>query len=208
MERKLKPQLEKTNVKFDIERRRVVLSALLISILVVLSVFNQTLFAPSKSTPVSGGRGIASVEGFAVDQKAETQWEYKLAKQVSHPEADAERDMASIGQMPSGLEQFRFGLLENKYQFNFKEGKVSALRFPEDSPDRPKYITEAKNFLLDHSTLFSVPFKTAKFDSKKASGENQSETFKLLDKDSKPIGQATVVTDQYGRLLSLEVNSL
>jgi hypothetical protein len=198
---------ENSKVRFDLEHRKVVLSASLVSILVVLSVFNQTLFSPAKSTPVRQARGIASMEDSPEVQQLQTQWEYRLAKQMAHFDAESgERDTASIGQMPSPMEQLRFGLLENKYQFNFKEGKVSALHFPENSPDRPKYITEGKTFLLEHQKLFAIDFKNVKQAARKPADDKTTESFSLLDGDLKTIGNATVVTDQYGRLLSVELN--
>ncbi|HEX4922514.1 MAG TPA: hypothetical protein VFV50_00440 [Bdellovibrionales bacterium] len=198
--------MENKNPRTQLENRKVVLSAALIAVLVVVSVLNQNMFSPAQSTPVpvSMGRGLASVES----PQVQTEWEYKLAKQMAQSETDGTRDMASIGQMPSPIEQFRFGLLENKYQFNFDEGKIASLTFPESSPDRPKYITEGKDFVLQHSGLFKVAFKGVKTASKETEGENVRETLNLLDGDQKAVGKAVVVTDQYGRLLSLQIDGL
>lgn len=191
----------------ELEGRKVVLTASIISILVVLSVFNQNIFAPSKSA-THQGREIAcdSSSGFCPEvAPINTEWEYKLARQMAQNDTGAERDLSSIGQMPSALEQFRFGLLENKYRFNFSDGKISSIQFPETSPDRPKYINERAEFLNKYSNLFSVSFKSTELALKETSGENVKETYSLLDSDRKPAGQAVIVTDQYGRLISLDV---
>lgn len=198
--------MENKNPRSELENRKVVLSAALVAVLVVVSVLNQNVFTPAKSTPVpvSMGRGLASVES----PQVQTEWEYKLAKQMAQNETDGSRDMASIGQVPSPVEQLRFGLLENKYQFNFDDGKVASVKFPEASPDRPKYITTGKDFVLEHSRLFTVAFKDAKTASKETEGETVRETLSLLDGEQKAVGKAVVVTDQYGRLLSLEIDGL
>ncbi len=209
--RKMERVSQDEKASFEVESRKVVLSASLVSILIVLSVFNQNIFSPAKSTPVQQARGIAcdpSMGGCPELVPLNTEWEYKLAKQMAQGETEGERDLSSIGQLPSPIEQFRFGLLENKYQFNFDEGKVSGIQFPEKSPDRPKYITEPEAFLKDHAGLFSVAFKSTQLASKETAGENVKATFDLKDSDDKATGRAVIVTDQYGRLLSLDINSL
>jgi hypothetical protein len=199
---------EVEKVSLELEGRKVVLTASLVSILIVLSIFNQNIFSPAKSTPVQQDRGIACdpASGLCPElAPLNTEWEYKLAKQMAQNDTQGERDLSSIGQLPSPIEQFRFGLLENKYRFNFDDGKISSIQFPDESPDRPKYITEREEFLKSHAALFSVPFKSIKLALKENSGENVKETFNLLDGENKTTGKAVIVTDQYGRLISVDI---
>jgi hypothetical protein len=145
----------KTSAQGHFDQKKIILSISMISIMMLVSVFNQLLLTPQKPKG-NQSRAIASFgdsRDFSFNQ-VQRDWEYKLAEKLSK---EGSKDMSSIGRRPDPFDQLRFGLLEGKYSFLLENGKIKKIEFVETDTDRPKYINR-KDFLETHNGLLDVSF--------------------------------------------------
>lgn len=193
-------------VSFEIEKKRLLLSGSIVSLLFIASIINTSLLnGPANSTDRSAGRSIASVDGSAHFQRDED-YERKLARQLSQHSA---RAPASLGTPPSAVDKLRFGFLEGKYAVRFANGKVREIEFTDsaNASDEPRYLTDRAKFLSEYKGLLSVPFATAKSQTREIENKKVHETYKLFGDGLRPVGVAIFEMDIYGRLLSMKVES-
>ncbi len=188
----------KTSTRYDLEQKKVLVSASLFSIVLVATLANRTLLshsiAPSASSQ-NESRGLASVDNELIT-KPQTLIIQELSKST-------ERQPASLGRTPTAEEKLRFGLLEGKYMIRFSKGKITQIQFHDDMQSGvPKYVESPKSFLESHRDLLAVPFEHAVLNDKKIYPTKVLEIYDLVQ-TNKPVGQVQFELDIYGRLLSM-----
>jgi hypothetical protein len=184
-----------SKVNFNLEQRKVLLSASLVSVIALISLVNQTLGLRGESTQSS--RGIASSERFVKYDQSQLQWQKKLAKELA---LNTERDVASLGHKPSAFEQLRFGFFEGKYAFQLEHGKIKAIDFVDSdfTNDRPKYINDKLGFLKQWKDQFSIGFNKVEKDSEGVDRELVRERYKLIA-GGETVGYVQFLSDVHGR---------
>jgi len=199
-------KLEQLKVRTDLENRRILISASLVSVLLVVSLFNETLFSQKETPEAHQVRAVANVTRFMNIEKADSIWEKKLALALSRKD---DRDPASLGQSASPMEQLRFGLLEGKYAFQMEQGKIKAIEYVDTDAtnDRPKYINDKPAFLDNYRDLFKINFSKVIKKGEESEGLLSKETYQLYNA-GRVVGEAQFVSDQFGRIRVVRVDSL
>ncbi|MEZ4873009.1 MAG: hypothetical protein R2827_12385 [Bdellovibrionales bacterium] len=185
--------------RFDLEQRKVALSASIASILFVITFANSNLFKSGAQDQVQSANRIpASVSS----TERNPEWEHKLAKRLSKLHL---RSVASIGQRPSLEDKLRFEELQGKYAIRFQgENRyISEIEFTKLDPDakaRPRLLGDSKKFLLDYRDLMPN-FETLE---QSTDYTNDNPSYTLVDAGKK-VAQVDFQLDRFGRLLKLKV---
>ena len=187
-------QPSNNKVNFNLEQRRVLLSASLVSVITLISLVNQTLGLRSEA--IQSLRSIASEEKFVKYDQSQLQWQKKLAREL----ANSEREVASFGHKPSPFEQLRFGFFEGKYAFQLEHGKIKAIDFVDSdiTNDRPKYINDKPSFLEKWKGQFVIDFNRVEKDSEGVDRELVRERYKLIAGEE-TVGYVQFLSDVHGR---------
>ncbi len=182
--------------RFDLEQRKVALTASIASILFVMTFANSNLFSKNENQ-IQSGRMPA-----AVSTDRNTEWEHKLAKRLSGLQV---RDVASIGKKPSIEDKLRFEELQGKYAIRFQNDNrvLSEIEFTTLDPNkkmRPKVLGDSKQFLMTYKSLMP------QFESLEPSSDytNDSPVYTLVD-NGRNVAKVKFDLDRYGRLLKLKV---
>ena len=199
----LRPQRKRTKkekVNFEMEQRKITLAASIASILIVVTIANNQL--QSSKAKSEQTRAIANTT-INTNDKDIRKFEYDLADTLSE---EAERDLASLGSRPTPIDELRFGLLEGKYSLRMNDGFISEIEFNEtDKGDRPKYITNQKDFLNKHKQLFSGQFQSIVKVGEQILNNQVITRYMILGENSKPLAQAEFNNDAFGRLMKLKI---
>ncbi len=192
------------NVSFDLEQRKVLLSASLVSVIAVVSLTNQTLMSRNE-TPLAS-RFMASAQHIIKYDQGQLDWQKKLAKELA---ARPDRDIASLGHKPSAFEQLRFGFFEGKYAFQLEHGKIKAIDFVDSdfTSDRPKYITDKLEFLKQWQDLFWVTFSKIERESSGVENNLVRERYKLITGGS-VVGYVQFLSDVHGRAHTIKFENM
>lgn len=191
------PGTRRVQMKLDLNEKKAALTASILSVVALASFFNQKIVSHFDSSKTS--RNIASLNEQA---EFEFQWQKELAQKLSDK---SNRKIASFGGDPSKLDQIRFGMLEGKYAFSFDNEKISEIKFQETaSEDRPKYIQNVENFLIENNDVLIPDVAEVKTINTKIVGEDSEQTLELYDSSHKALAQVTYVSDKSGRLRSLK----
>lgn len=188
-------------VRFDLEHGKLLVSTSLLSIVLLVTLANNSLLGggiSQQKVEYRPSRGIASIPTGTSDA------EDSLVARLASKELSEE---ASVGRRPSALEKLTLGFLEGKYAVQLQNGKLSQLHFTEASAagDLPKRVENLNAFLESNRDLLPVAFsKSVKVESAQQ-GENKSETFQLVNQLSMPVAKVQFLMDSAGRLLSMRV---
>lgn len=191
------PGTRRVQMKLELNEKKAALTASILSVVALATFFNQKIVSHFDSSKSS--RTIASLNEQA---EFEFQWQKELASKLSDK---SNRKVASYGEQPSKLDQIRFGMLEGKYAFSFDNERISEIKFQEtDSADRPKYIPNVENFLIENKDVLVPNVSLVKTIDSKAQGEDNEQTLELFDASNKTLGLVTYVSDKSGRLRSMK----
>ncbi len=182
-------------------QKKIAMATAILSILVVISVFNRNAFQTNGHIDFSSlapghERQIASVP------LGTTNSEDSLAKELSLKPLDSK---ARWGQNPSQIEQLTFGLLEGKYSVRLKDGKLNGFELT-DLTAQPKTVRNLEKFISENKEILPVNFETI---SAVQSSKNESESvqkFTLLSSASRRLAEVEFHLDNLGRLLSMKIN--
>jgi hypothetical protein len=191
------PGTRRVQMKLELNEKKAALTASILSVVALASFFNQKIVSHFDSSKTS--RNIASLNEQA---EYEFQWQKELSEKLANKE---NRKVASFGEQPSKLDQIRFGMLEGKYAINFDNERISEIKFQETaSADRPKYIPNVENFLIENKDVLIPNVSLVKTIDTKVVGEDSEQTLELYDSSNKALGQVTYVSDKSGRLRSMK----
>jgi hypothetical protein len=173
-------------------------------------VFALALFINSSGEPILNktdrqSRSLASVSPFAT-QLRDVQLEKKVASQLT----SKMRKPASLGELPSQADEFKYGFLESKYAVKFYQGKIQELAFADSaSVDvEPRYLSNRSQFLRDYKDLFPINFSSTQNLNREVVDKKILETYELIDGDQAKVGQVHFELDIHGRLLGMKVTSI
>jgi hypothetical protein len=191
------PGTRRVQMKMEINEKKAALTASILSVIALVTFFNQKILSHFDTNKTS--RSIASLNEKA---QFEFEWQKDLASKLSQK---SNREIASYGEQPSKLDSIRFGLLEGKYAFSFDNDKISEIKFQETaSADRPKYIPNIENFLIDNKDVFVPDLSLIKTTDTKTEGETKEQTLELFNSTNQTLGKVTYISDLSGRFLSMK----
>jgi len=203
----------KTKISFDLENKKIMISASLASLLFVVMVANTYLMAPNLQAQHSnslnqGSRSIASVGSFRESNLGNLSWEVELAKNLASTE---HKKFIVRGRAPSSEDILRFEILEGKYSTLFKRGKVAELEFINDRQFKaePTQLLNPRDFIENNKNMFLMNFK--RVDVSKISyldNGNVLNKYNLLNEKNQVLGQAEMVLDKNQRLISMKIRRL
>jgi hypothetical protein len=172
-------------------------SALLVAVL-----FNVSGVDSLWSSQKTQSRSLASVSN-DFGKKRDEGYEKKLAKQLSKKST---RQPASIGYEPSKIEDFQYGFLGSKYKVSFFQDKVQEVSFQQGvGNEKPEYVNDRKNFMMQRKALWPVEFSSVISKSKQKDGGRVFETYSLLADDQRQVGSVEFELDTYGRLYNMKL---
>jgi len=190
-------------VRFDLEEKRVLVSASLVSILVLFTLVNFSIGTSFVETqdPNGPARDLAYV---ASGKKVDKEWETGLIKRLS---SFGRSQRTTAGARPTALEKFSYGVLGGKYVVRFENGKVHELEFsqPEGSNGNPKYIGDRVTFLLQNRPFWPVSFKKMVRVKEGFKLGKVLEIYNLLDAEKGVVGQVEFRLDAFGRLIFMKM---
>lgn len=196
------PGTRRVQMKLDTNEKRAALTASILSVIALVTFFNQKIVSHFSSRD-TGSRNIASLNEQAT---FEFEWQKELAQKLSEKE---KRGIASYGEQPSQIDQIRFGLLEGKYAFSIVDDKISEITFQETSnADRPKYIANVENFLIENKAVFAPNLALVKTLENKELGNVVEHTLELYGPSQENLGKVTYKSDKAGRFLSMKFQPL
>ena len=172
----------------------------LVLILALSLGLNSAIFQQEKGAVAgeSQGRKLASISPiFSIS------WE-KKAKDVLQ-KADP-RDLASIGRNPSPFDKLSFGVLEGKYAIMMKQGAVSQIEFANKGQDRPKFVNNRKDFIMQYKKLIAPESSHVTKVYGEANGHVFLEKYRLESAQGQDLGLVQFVLDDQERLISMTVN--
>jgi hypothetical protein len=190
-------------VRVDLEQRKILVSASLISVLVFVMVANQT-FLKKKQSPEGQARALANVGRFIKVDQGQLEWQKRLALELSESKS-GKRDLASLGRPPNAFDQLRFGFFEGKYSFLLEHGKIKEINFVDSGPsgDRPKFIDNEERFLNENRALFYVDYSHAEMSIEEHQAGFKTKKYNLY-KDKNVVGSASVFLGEGGRVHALK----
>jgi hypothetical protein len=197
-------------VRWDLERAKVAVSTSLLSVVLLVTLANNSTFktidigvsktdlASVSTETVGPGRGIASVPTGTSDSEDE------MVKKLSLKELKEE----AVGRKPSSVESFAFGYLEGKYIVRHQNGKVREVEFSsQGSPDdRPKSIESRQDFLSQNRELLPSGFDKAIRVGSNQVADKLTENYELLNTSSMPVAKVQFELDAAGRLLAMRID--
>lgn len=193
----------KKSTSFELENRKVLTSMSLLSILLAVVIANQEITSTNTApTPMTQSRGIASF-GEPVEVVRNTEWEKKLAQELSTERTEAE-SLVIRGNKPSELDHLMFGTLGGQYLVSLDKGKLAEIEFNPEAfgLGEPQKLDDRAHFIQANRALLSVDFDTVK----KSRISSEAETYALL-KSGNEVGEVTFELDTDGRLLSMKFES-
>ena len=178
------------------QRRKVVLSGALVSILLI-AVFTHD-YLQRRTLSIQDGRQLASI-GRTEEPYRDVEWEKKIAEKIAD-----EKDFV-YGDKATDLEQLRFGVLEGKYALRLNGDRLEDIEFVSSSREVPKFINDRHSFLMDHKDLFSLNYTHVKLLQSKLGDSTQEELYSLFDDHNVQVGKVAFHFDDEGRMLRLIV---
>ncbi len=190
----------------DLENRKVMVSAALLSFLFIVTLINSSIMATNNKTIIIDSRGIASV-GSLNGMERNTEWEHRLAQELS--EKPMLRGVASIARKPSMQDDLLIGLLQGKYSVRFKEGKISHISFSK-GPDldiKPRQLKRIE-FLTSYRDMLPISFtQIERVEVNKSDDGKVMETYSIVDEKSLAKAQVVFELDKMGGMLSMKVQN-
>ncbi len=127
-------------------------------------------------------------------------WENKAFKSL---EAASERDLASVGQKPTKLDNLVFGDLEGKYLIRKINGEIFEIRYFEAGGENPQTIESREKFLKSNLTLFSSHAQSIRQIHHEDNSEVIVERYELMDQKGQGLVVIQFLLDQNQNLLAM-----
>ncbi len=177
------------------EQKRILISALLISVFLVVTILNTA--EPTQS------RSIASVSHRMPNSLSTSFEKSVIAKYTS----ETAISVARLGSRPSKIEGLAFGTLNGSYLISLASGKISSIKVAERATANynPQKIKSANSFLDQYKNVLSVEFKSASKTHEKLTSDLKLEEFDLINNNQQRVGVATFTFDKDGYFISLQI---
>lgn len=158
-------------------QQKAVIPLSLLSVLIVSLSFNEWIQYASQK--INSTRGIASVP--SSDLEKQIKWEHNWAASLN--KANASPGIA--GETPNHLDKLLFGVLQGDVRLTRADSRISMLEMT-----KPIELKNREEFLESYRDVWLVQFDHVELDTQKIAQNSKEETYKLLDKNGKTVGQA------------------
>ncbi len=192
---------QKFDKKFILSEKKVIIATAILSILVVISVFNRNTFSHKGQIDMAS-QGEGRARQIASVPLGTTNSEDSLAKELSLRPLD---DKAKWGQNPSRVEQLTFGLLEGKYSVRLKDGKLNGFELSNEG-SQPKMVQNLERFISENKEILPVKFDSISQVQSSKSEFDFVQKFTLMSAASRRLAEVEFHLDNLGRLLSMKIN--
>lgn len=197
---KMKNQNKKLSVKKN--KKKVMTVSCLALVLFAAPLVNISLLPSAFQNVAYEKRSLASVEPSFFEDLRETQLQILRYLAGRHDVV-----LSRIGKKPSQIEQFQFGVLSGKYNVTRNGGGISRLDIQEDVKvhNHLKKIKDKAEFLREYRSLWYIPFQYVEKLIEMRVGDKNSEVFVLKDSKKQSVGKATILSDENGGMISLNL---
>lgn len=184
------------------QQKRTLISALLLSVFLVVTVINQNnrpieVLAHSSNQ----NRAVASLSSSAATTTSF--FEKSIISKYTNPE---NLKTIQVGSKPSSLEKLAFGTLGGNYLITFISGKVSSVKATSAfNATKMQQVDSALAFLNEYKPLLSVSFTKAIKSIERKDTSTVQEEFDLINSVNHKVGAAIFKFDIEGKFLSLQI---
>lgn len=172
-------------------QQKAVIPLSLLSVLIVSLSLNEWIQYASQK--VNSNRGVASVP--TQDLEKQIKWEHKWADSLK----GSNTRPGYTGEEPSQLDKLLFGVLQGDVKMTRAGSRISGLEMV-----RPVELKNREEFLESYKAVWSVSFDHVELDKNAAVADSKAETYKLVDKNGKTVGQAIFGLDDLQTVRKLE----
>lgn len=169
-------------------QQKAVIPLSLLSVLVVSLSLNEWLQVASQK--INSSRGLASLPSQELEKQIK--WEHKWADSLK----GSNTRPGYTGEEPNQMDKLLFGVLQGDVKMTRAGSQISALEMI-----RPVELKNREEFLESYKAVWSVAFDRVELAAKANSKE---ETYKLIDKSGKTVGQAIFGLDDLQTVRKLE----
>ena len=117
--------------------------------------------------------------------------------------------LSQLGKRPSKIEQFQFGVLSGNYSVIHNRGGISQLTAQSEvGSNELKRIKDRAEFLTDYRSFWFIPFQNVEKIVDVQVNDKNSEVFVLKNAENQSVGRVTILSNQYGGMISLNFSKL
>lgn len=175
-------------------QQKAVIPMSLLSVLVVSLSLNEWIqFASQK---INTSRGVASVP--AQDLDKQIKWEHKWADSLKSSNIRP----GVTGEEPNQMDKLLFGVLQGDVKMTRAGSRISSLEMI-----KPVELKNREEFLESYKAVWSVSFDHAELDTQKIADNSKQETYRLIDKNGKTVGQAIFGLDDLQTVRKLQISN-
>ncbi len=175
-------------------QQKAVIPMSLLSVLVVSLSLNEWIqFASQK---INTSRGVASVP--AQDLEKQIKWEHKWADSLKSSNVRP----GVTSEEPNQMDKLLFGVLQGDVKMTRAGSRISSLEMI-----KPVELKNREEFLESYKAVWSVSFDHVELDTQKIAGDTKQETYKLIDKNGKTVGQAIFGLDDLQTVRKLQISN-
>ncbi len=172
-------------------QQKAVIPLSLLSVLVVSLSLNEWIQFASQR--ISSTRGVASLP--SQDLEKQIKWEHKWADSLN--KSNIRPGVTS--QEPSQLDTLLFGVLQGDVKMTRSGSQISLLEMI-----KPVELKNREEFLESYKAVWSVSFDRVELDKQKIAVNSKEETYNLIDKSGKTVGQAIFGLDDLQTVKKLQ----
>lgn len=197
-----------TLVHLDQEQRRVIVSAIMLSILFFVTLMNDSILShPDAVVPMRASRSIASEGVATLSAQRNDKWDQIMANRLAQDSVE-NGSAASFGTAPNELDHFIYGTLSGSYAVRTYHGAIQELEFVAAQNSAPTKVHDGKSFLNDGEIrkVLPVRYETAVKIAERTESQTRWQTFALLDASNKSVARVNLELDHSNELLSLKID--
>lgn len=175
-------------------QQKAVIPLSLLSVLVVSLSLNEWI--QYASLKVNNTRGVASVPTQDLDKQIK--WEHQWADSLKGSANQA----GVTSEDPSQLDKLLFGVLQGDVKMTRAGSRIASLEMT-----KPVELKNREEFLESYKAVWSISFDHVELDKQKIAENSKQETYKLIDKNGKSVGQAIFGLDDLQTVRKLEFST-
>ena len=192
-------------VVFEIENKKLMVSASVVSFLFLVTIINSSILSTSSEEQLET-RSIASANSISGLER-NTSWERYLADSLS--KKGTFHDLASLGRKPTKMEVLTMGILHSHYLVSFRKGKLHEITLSERKElAEPRMVDTEKLFNTNYLSLFPGNPVKVELSSSKNTDEGREELLTLINDSGLKVSKVTLTKDLQGKLISMNIQDL
>ncbi len=175
-------------------QQKAVIPLSLLSVLIVSLSLNEWIQYASQK--VNSARGVASVP--SQDLEKQIKWEHNWADSLKNSNVRP----GVTGEEPNQMDKLLFGVLQGDVKMTREGSRISSLEMI-----KPVELKNREEFLESYRGVWSVSFDHVELDTQKVANNSKQETYKLIDKNGKTVGEATFGLDDLQTVRKLQFSN-